>query len=124
MIVSEKHERFVYNLKETIYLGVFMERMTIKAYAVKHKLSIFNVMKMVRAGKVKSEVFQEKGREVTYILYDEKSEKEIEEQIVPREIENKNEIQMAEELRVLKQELQWLRKEVETLKKAISASGV
>lgn len=98
-----------------------MERMTIKAYAVKHKLSIFNVMKMVRSGKVKSEVFQEKGREVTYILYDEKSEKEIQEQIVPIvPMENKNEMQMAEELRLLKQEVQWLRKEVETLKKAIS----
>jgi hypothetical protein len=99
-----------------------MERMTIKAYAVKHKLSIFNVMKMVKSGKVKSEVFQEKGREVTYILYDEKSEKEIQEQIIPIvPMENKNEMQMAEELRLLKQEVQWLRKEVETLKKVISA---
>jgi hypothetical protein len=101
-----------------------MERMTIKAYAVKHKLSIFNVMKMVKSGKVKSEVFQEKGREVTYILYDEKSEKGIQEQIVPIEpmepMEPKKEIQMAEELKLLKQEVQWLRKEVETLKKTIS----
>jgi hypothetical protein len=98
-----------------------MERMTIKAYAVKHKLSIFNVMKMVKSGKVKSEVFQEKGREVTYILYDEKSEKGIQEQIVPIEpMETKKEIQMAEELKELKQEVQWLRKEVETLKKTIS----
>ncbi len=98
-----------------------MERMTIKAYAVKHKLSIFNVMKMVRSGKVKSEVFQEKGREVTYILYDEKSEKEIEEQIIPiATMENKKEMQMDEELKEIKQEVQWLRKEVEILKKAIS----
>jgi len=95
-----------------------MERMTIKAYAVKHKLSIFNVMKMVKSGKVKSEVLQEKGREVTYILYDAKSEKEIQEQIVP--IENKKEIPMAEELKQLKQEVHLLRKEVEALKKAIS----
>ena len=98
-----------------------MERMTIKAYAVKHKLSIFNVMKMVRSGKVKSEVFQEKGREVTYILYDEKSEKEIEEQIIPiATMENKKEMQMDEELKEIKQEVQWLRKEVEIFKKAIS----
>lgn len=96
-----------------------MERMTIKAYAVKHKLSIFNVMKMVKSGKVRSEVFQEKGREVTYILYDDESEKEIEEQIMP--IENKEESSMAEELSQLKQEVQWLRKEVEALKKVISA---
>jgi len=94
-----------------------MERMTIKAYAVKNKLSIFNVMKMVKSGKVKSEVFQEKGREVTYILYDEESEKEIREQIVP--IENKQDLQMAEAFNMLKREVQALRAEVELLKKKI-----
>ncbi|HIP18222.1 MAG TPA: hypothetical protein EYG78_02675 [Sulfurovum sp.] len=94
-----------------------MERMTIKAYAVKNKLSIFNVMKMVKSGKVKSEVFQEKGREVTYILYDEESEKEIREQIVP--IEKKQDLQMAEAFNMLKREVQALRAEVELLKKKI-----
>jgi len=94
-----------------------MERMTIKAYAVKHKLSIFNVMKMIRSGKIKSEVFQEKGREVTYILYDEESEKEIEEQIIP--IENKQEVQVLETLRILTQEVQALRKEVEDIKRKL-----
>lgn len=91
--------------------------MTIKAYAVKNKLSIFNVMKMVKSGKVKSEVFQEKGREVTYILYDEESEKEIREQIVP--IEKKQDLQMAEAFNMLKREVQALRAEVELLKKKI-----
>ena len=94
-----------------------MERMTLKAYAVKHKLSIFNVMKMLKSGKVNSEVFQEKGREVTYILYDEESEREIEEQIIP--IENKEEVQVLETLRVLTQEVQALRKEVEVLKRKV-----
>jgi len=91
-----------------------MERITIKAYAVKHKLSIFNVMKMLKSGKVKSEIFQEKGREVTYILYDEESEKAIEEQIIP--MENKQEVQVHESLRILTQEIQALRKEIEDLK--------
>ena len=94
-----------------------MERMTLKAYAVKHKLSIFNVMKMVKSDNVKSEIFQEKGREVTYILYDEESEREIEEQIIP--IENKEEVQVLETLRVLTQEVQALRKEVEVLKRKL-----
>jgi Cft2 family RNA processing exonuclease len=107
----------VYNLGVRIYLGVYMERMTLKAYAVKHKLSIFNVMKMLKSDKVKSEVFQEKGREVTYILYDEESEREIEEQIIP--IENKEEVQVLETLRVLTQEVQALRKEVEVLKRKL-----
>jgi len=91
-----------------------MERIGIKAYAVKHKLSIFNVMKMIKSGKVKSETFEEKGREVTYILYDDESENEIEEQIISRE--NKEEVQILESLRVLTQEVQALRKEIEDLK--------
>ena len=94
-----------------------MERITIKEYAVKHKLSIFNVMKMIKTDKVKSEIFQEKGREVTYILYDEKSENEIQEQIISRE--NEQEVQILETLRVLTQEVQALRKEVEDLKQKI-----
>ena len=98
-----------------------MERITIKAYAVKHKLSIFNVMKMVKSGQVKSEVFNEKGREVTYILFDEKSEKEIEEKIVPIDVsmEKKDDVALAEAVRLLKMEVQALREEIESLKKRI-----
>ena len=94
-----------------------MERMSIKAYAVKHQLSMFNVMKMIKSGKVKSEVFQEKGRDVTYILYDEQSENKIKEQII--HIENKQEVQVLEILRILTQEVQALRKEIEELKEKL-----
>ena len=94
-----------------------MERITIKAYAVKHKLSIFNVMKMVKSGKVKSEVFNEKGREVTYILFDEETEKEIKEQIVP--MEQKEDLMLREEIKFLRKEIQFLREDVEVLKKKI-----
>lgn len=88
-----------------------------KAYAVKHKLSIFNVMKMVKSGKVKSEVFQEKGREVTYILFDEETEKEIKEQIVP--VEQREDLMLREEIKLLRKEIQFLREDVEVLKKKI-----
>ena len=53
-----------------------MERITIKAYAIKHKLSVFNVMKMLKSGKVESEVSNEDGRDVTYILFDEERERD------------------------------------------------
>ena len=91
-----------------------MHKISIKAYAVKHKLSIFNVMKMVKSGKVKSEICQEDGREVTYILYDEKSEQKVKEQIVP--LEAKNMFQINEALQNLTKEVELLRKEVEQLK--------
>jgi len=45
-----------------------MERVTLKSYAVKHKLSLFNVVKMVKSGQLKSETVEENGKEVTYIL--------------------------------------------------------
>ena len=45
-----------------------MEKMTLKQYAVKHKLSLFNVVKMVKSGKLQSETVEENGKEVTYIL--------------------------------------------------------
>ena len=94
-----------------------MERITIKAYAVKHKLSIFNVMKMMKSGKIKSEVFNEKGRDVTYILFDEETEKEIREQIVP--MGQKEDLVLHEEIKFLRKEIQHLRKDVEELKKRL-----
>ena len=101
----------------TIIKRIILERMTIKAYAVKHKLSIFNVMKMIKSGKVKSEVFNEKGREVTYILFDEDREKEIREQIVP--VEKKEEFMLYEEIKFLREEIQLLKEDVAELKKRL-----
>jgi hypothetical protein len=94
-----------------------LEKITIKAYAVKHKLSIFNVMKMVKSGKVKSEVFNEEGREVTYILFDEETEREIREQIVP--MEQKKDLMLSEELKFLRKEIQLLKEDVAELKKKL-----
>jgi polyhydroxyalkanoate synthesis regulator phasin len=96
---------------------MFMERISIKAYAVKHKLSIFNVMKMVKSGKVKSEVLSENERDVTYILYDEETEKEIIAQIIP--LENKAETDIRNLVESLRKEVKLLRAEVEALKKQI-----
>ena len=95
-----------------------MNKTTIKAYAVKHKLSIYNVMKMVKSGKVKSEVIEEDGREVTYIIFNNESENEIEQNIVPmnEKIDN-NKI-----LASLVDEVKLLRKEVESLKTTLLKS--
>ena len=60
-----------------------MKKLTMKAYAVKHKLSIFNVIKMLKSGKLKSMIEEEEGKEITYILLDNEIEKEIKEKIIP-----------------------------------------
>ncbi|SFV89911.1 hypothetical protein MNB_SV-4-59 [hydrothermal vent metagenome] len=47
-----------------------MQKMTLKQYAAKHKMSLFNVVKMVKSGALKSESVEENGKEVTYVLVD------------------------------------------------------
>jgi len=94
-----------------------MEKVTIKAYAVKHKLSIFNVMKMLKSGKLKSEIVEENGKEVTYIVLDEAIEAEVKAGIVT--IEKKGEAKLREEMKILSSEVALLRAEIEALKKKL-----
>jgi len=94
-----------------------MEKVTIKAYAVKHKLSIFNVMKMLKSGKLKSEIVEENGKEVTYIILDEATESEVKSGIVT--IEKKGEAKLREEMKILSSEVALLRAEIEALKKKL-----
>ena len=60
-----------------------MEKMTITAYAVKHKLSIFNVMKMIKSNTLKTKIENKNGKETTYILIDDKTEEEVSKNIIP-----------------------------------------
>ena len=94
-----------------------MQKVTIKAYAVKHKLSIFNVMKMIKSGKLKSEIVEENGKEVTYIRLDEATEAEIKAGIVT--IEKKGEAKLREEMKMLSNEVELLRAEIVALKKKL-----
>ena len=94
-----------------------MQKLTIKAYAIKHKLSIFNVMKMVKSGKLKTEIVEEHEKEITYILLDEAIEKEIKGGIVS--IEKQEELTLREIVNVLQKEVKLLREEIEVLKKKL-----
>ena len=40
-----------------------MEKISIKAYAAKHKLSIFNVVKMTKSGQLPTQTVEENGKE-------------------------------------------------------------
>jgi len=94
-----------------------MKKTTIKEYAVKRKLSIFNVMKMVKSGKLNSQTIKENGKEILYILYDEESEKEISNQIVKHSL--KVDVNLKDELQTLKQEVKLLREELNELKRRV-----
>ncbi|WP_309496899.1 hypothetical protein [Sulfurovum sp.] len=89
-----------------------MEKISIKAYAKKHKLSIFNVVKMVKSGQVPIENIIEDGKDVIYILIDDKVEKEVADSIVH---EKKTEPYS------LRKENARLKKEIENLKQEIIA---
>lgn len=87
-----------------------MEKVTIKAYAVKHKLSIFNVMKMVKSGKLKSTTVEENGKEQTYIVLDDAIEEEVTNTIIQND--EKDTKGLNEEVRLLKTEVAKLREEI------------
>ncbi|MMZ66886.1 hypothetical protein D1872_294200 [compost metagenome] len=91
-----------------------MERLTVKAYAKKQKLSIYNVIKMARTGVLKSETVEEEGKEVLYILTEPEKEAALQEEILPRN-PPKN---MREENRMLKEEIKRLKEELARCKKS------
>ncbi len=91
-----------------------MQRMTIKAYAIKHKLSIYNVMKMVRAEKLHTDVVETQGKELTYILVEAEQEARIRDQIIPTKDPDQRTLE--EEVSLLKAEVAMLKREVAALK--------
>lgn len=94
-----------------------MEKISIKAYAIKHKLSIFNVVKMIKSGKIPTETVVENGKDVVYILIDEAVEKEVSEAIVLAE--NKAPYSLRKENERLKKEIEKLKEEIILLKKRV-----
>lgn len=92
-----------------------MEKVTLKAYAVKHKLSLFNVIKMTKSGQVPTETVVENGKDVVYILIDEKIEKKVTQTI--ESVKSKEPYSMRKENERLKKEVEKLKKEIEVLKK-------
>lgn len=94
-----------------------MEKMSLKAYAVKHKLSLFNVVKMTKSGQVPIETVQENGKDVVYILIDEEVEKKVTETIVAAE--SKAPYSLRKENERLNKEVEKLKEEIIALKKRV-----
>ena len=90
-----------------------MEKVTVKAYARKHKLSIYNVIKMTREGTLKSEKVEENGKEVVYILVDDETEEQLASEIIPQNPPKS----LKEENLLLKAEIKRLKEELEKCKK-------
>ncbi len=91
-----------------------MEKVTLREYAKRHKLSYFNVMKMAKNGDVKSVVEVEEGKEITYVLIDEEQEKKVSENIIESSAKT---LTLAEENKLLKQEIIRLKEALEKCNK-------
>jgi len=91
-----------------------MEKVTLREYAKRKKLSYFAVMKLVRNGEVQSEIVKENGKDVPYILLEEKVEKEPTKSI--EEIKSPK-ISLEEENMLLKKEIIKLKEALEKCNK-------
>ena len=87
-----------------------MKEVTLRTYAQMHKLSYFNVMKMVKNGDVKSVTKIEDGKEVQYVLVEEAQEAKVQEQIIESSAKT---LTLQEENALLKKEVQRLKAELE-----------
>jgi len=91
-----------------------MKQVSLRAYAQIHKLSYFNVMKMVKNGDVKSTTINENGKDVQYVLVEEEQEKNISNNIIKTSAQK---LTLKEENILLKREVERLKEELEKCNK-------
>jgi len=91
-----------------------MEKMTMKAYAVKHKLSLFNVVKLVKSGKLKSETVTEEGKEKIYVIVDENEAGGVKEAVT--RTQSTEEKGLEARVAQLEAEIKMLRREIDALR--------
>lgn len=98
-----------------------MEKLSIKAYAKRHKLSLFNVVKMTKSGQVPTETVVENGKEVVYILLDDDVEKEVEKTVKNSIVQegDKEPYSLRKENERLKKEIKKLQEEIALLKNRV-----
>ena len=94
-----------------------MEKITIKGYAAKHKLSIFDVVKMTKSGQLPTETVQENGKDTLYILLENGVEERVENP-TDRE-ESKAPYSLKKENERLKREIRELKEEIARLKNSV-----
>lgn len=95
-----------------------MEKLTIRQYATRYKLSTFNVVKMTRSGELKTETIQEDGRESILILVDEADESAVEKKLeesqrAPRGLRAENML-LKKEIARLKEQLARCKRNIDT----------
>ncbi len=85
-----------------------MQKLTIKQYATKYKLSIYNVIKMTKSGELNIETVEENGKEKVYILLEDLPKQKL-----------KKEPKQEKSYKNLQEENDLLKEEIKRLKKAL-----
>jgi uncharacterized small protein (DUF1192 family) len=91
-----------------------MKKVSLREYAKLHKLSYFNVMKMVKGGDVKSVTEIIDDKEVQFVLLEEEQEKRVSENIIETSAQK---LTLKEENVLLKKEIERLKAELEKCNK-------
>ncbi len=86
-----------------------MEKVTLREYSKRKKLSYFTVMKLVRNGEVESETVVEEGKDVSYILLDDEAKKDTQ----------KKRVNITPQTVTLQEENMLLKEEIVKLKEAL-----
>jgi K+/H+ antiporter YhaU regulatory subunit KhtT len=92
-----------------------MQLLTTKEYATKNKISIFNVMKMVKSQQLKTITKEENGKEIVYILPDDSNTPQSQ-SITTAQDDKEEHSSMQDEIIQLKDEVAKLRSELNRLK--------
>jgi uncharacterized small protein (DUF1192 family) len=91
-----------------------MKKVSLREYAKLHKLSYFNVMKMVKGGDVKSVTEIIDDKEVQFVLVEEEQEKRVSENIIETSAQK---LTLKEENVLLQKEIERLKAELEKCNK-------
>ena len=91
-----------------------MQLLTTKEYATKNKISIFNVMKMVKSQQLKTITKEENGKDIVYILPDDSNLSQPQDTTTQKDEEEHSSMQ--DEITQLKDEVAKLRSELNRLK--------
>lgn len=94
-----------------------MNKISIKSYALKHKLSIFNVIKMTKSGQLPTETVVENGKDVVYILIDENAGNGVQKSLI--QTKSKEPFSLRKENERLKKEIEQLKEEIAVLKNRV-----
>ena len=97
-----------------------MEKLTLKQYAVKHKMSLFSVVKLVKSGELRSETVKEGEREILYIPVGEPETEQSHQEGRPSSLQDEEKRVIEERVAALEAEVKTLRQEIRELKQGAS----